>query len=396
MKIKKIIFLTSFLMGMFLVPFSSYSQESNSSKPKLIIFHSFNCHSCIKVKKEIMPEIEKKFKDKIIIEYRDIADIENYKLLLSLQEKHKIKLSNDLPIFYFGGGFLNREAQISRKWEPFLARSLPITGGEKAQAGPQIDLISRFKDFRLFTIVSAGLIDGINPCAFTVIVFFISFLVLQGYKRKELIAIGLCFIFAVFLTYLLLGLGLFSFLYRINGFWLITKTVNLLIGIFSIILGIFAVFDFIKFKKTGTTEGLTLQLPQSIKNQIHKVVGLHYRVDKKSGENNPGRPLFKLILSALITGFLISLLEAVCTGQTYLPTITFILKTAPDLQLQAFGYLLLYNIMFTVPLLIIFIFALLGVTTEQFSDFLKSRLPIIKILMAILFFGLGIFLVLRA
>ncbi len=396
MNIKKIIFLTSFLIGMFLVPFSSYSQESNSSKPKLIIFHSFTCHSCIKVKKEIMPEIEKKFKDKIIIEYRDIADIENYKLLLSLQEKHKIKLSNDLPIFYFGGGFLNGEAQISRKWEPFLTRSLQITGGEKAQVGPQIDLISRFKDFRLFTIVSAGLIDGINPCAFTVIVFFISFLALQGYKRKELIVIGLCFIFAVFLTYFLLGLGLFSFLYRINGFWLITKTVNLLIGIFSIILGIFAVLDFIKFKKTGKTEGLALQLPQSIKNQIHKVVGLHYRVDKKSGGSSSGSPLFKLILSALITGFLVSLLEAVCTGQTYLPTITFILKTTPYLKLQAFGYLLLYNLMFIIPLLIIFILALLGVTTEQFSNFLKSRLPIIKILMAILFFGLGIFLVFRA
>jgi threonine/homoserine/homoserine lactone efflux protein len=51
--------------------------------------------------------------------------------------------------------------------------------------------------------------------------------------------------------------------------------------------------------------------------------------------------------------------------------------------------------MFIVPLLIIFLFALLGVTSEQFSKFLKKHLLMIKILMAALFFALGIFLIWR-
>jgi len=97
----------------------------------------------------------------------------------------------------------------------------------------------------------------------------------------------------------------------------------------------------------------------------------------------------------LITGFLVSLLEAVCTGQTYLPTITFILKTT-TLKLHALAYLVIYNLMFVVPLFIIFIFALLGITSGQFSNFLKKHLLLIKLLMAILFFGLGIFLIWRA
>ncbi|MCX5709531.1 MAG: hypothetical protein NT088_02230, partial [Candidatus Omnitrophica bacterium] len=100
-----------------------------------------------------------------------------------------------------------------------------------------------------------------------------------------------------------------------------------------------------------------------------------------------------LVLSALITGFLVSLLEAVCTGQTYLPTIVFILKGYRDVK--ALAFLLIYNLMFVIPLFVIFLFAVLGVTSEQFSKFLREKLGMVKIFMAALFFGLGIFLIWR-
>jgi cytochrome c biogenesis protein CcdA len=99
-------------------------------------------------------------------------------------------------------------------------------------------------------------------------------------------------------------------------------------------------------------------------------------------------------MSALIIGLLVSILEGVCTGQTYIPIITFV-RVKTYLRLQAIGYLLLYNLMFIVPLLIIFFFALLGVTSDEFSKFLKKHLLTIKILMAILFFSLGILLIWR-
>ncbi len=370
----------------------AYAQESISNLRKLIVFYSPGCQRCAEIKNQVLPGIEKKFKGKIQLEYRDIDDIKNYKFLLSLEKASGAKVRNSLPVFYIEGNFLNGDREIKRDLEPFIARALRMSAGVQAQALPQIDLISRFKAFRLFTIISVGLVDGINPCAFTVIVFFISFLALQGYLKRELIGIGLCFIFAVFVTYLLIGLGAFGFFYRLNQFWLVAKVINFFIGGFSIVLGILALYDFFKFKKTGKTEDLTLQLPQAVKNQIHKVVGLHYRVAKNQEGGVSKKHFFRLILSALITGFLVSLLEAVCTGQTYLPTISFILKTT-HLKLQAFAYLVLYNLMFVVPLLAIFVFALLGVTSERFSQILRRRLPAIKILMAVLFFGLGIFLI---
>ena len=50
-----------------------------------------------------MPAIEAEFKDSLRIEYRNVDDIENYKLLLSMEEKYQSKIRNILPVFYFEG-----------------------------------------------------------------------------------------------------------------------------------------------------------------------------------------------------------------------------------------------------------------------------------------------------
>jgi hypothetical protein len=388
------------ILGLFFALFfigntMAHANERFSDLPVLMVFYSPTCHSCIKVKSEIMPEIEKESAGRYLIEYRNIEEIENFKLLVGLKEKHNVALSNDMPVFYFNGNFLNGETQIGNTWKDFLTRSLFATGGVGKQDLPQVDLVSCFKNFKLLAVSGAGLIDGINPCAFTVLVFFISFLALQGYVKKELIAIGASFILAVFVAYLLIGVGAFSFLYQMHGFKAVIKMTNMAIGSLTILFGMLALYDFFKYKTTGKTDGLVLQLPKAVKEQIHRVIRTQHRVDRQGQGSAEKRHLWPLIFSALTTGFLVSILEAVCTGQTYLPIIAFILKTT-DLKLQALFYLVLYNFMFVVPLIVIFIFALLGATSVHFTGFLKKHLALIKITMALLFFSLGVFLFLRA
>ncbi|MDD5108107.1 MAG: hypothetical protein PHC29_01150 [Candidatus Omnitrophica bacterium] len=381
-----------FLLFTFLLPVGLFALDQ-SDLPKLIIFHSAGCHNCIKVKQEVMPTIENEFKGKLIFEYRDIEKIEDYKILLGLLQNSGSELKFDVPFFYLEGKFLNAKGAVKDNLRNFILAGLKASP-LRAPAVP-FDLISYFKSFVPATIIIAGLEDGINPCAFTVIVFFISFLSVQGYRRRDLVFIGGAFILAVFLTYLGIGLGIFNVLYHFKGFWVVTRLLNLTIGFLSLLFGIFAVSDFIKYKKTGSTDELILQLPKSIKERIHKVVGFFYRRNSQEKQSKISPGLNKLIFSALISGFLVSLLEAVCTGQVYLPTISFVLK-ASSLKLQALGYLLLYNTMFIIPLVVIFIFALLGTSSLQFSGFLKRNLGMIKIFMAILFFSLGVFLIWKA
>jgi cytochrome c biogenesis protein CcdA len=167
------------------------------------------------------------------------------------------------------------------------------------------------------------------------------------------------------------------------------------VGSFSILLGVLALYDFFKFKKTGSADTLILQLPRAIKEKIHSLIGSRYRKAGSDKEESSKSEVFRLVVGAFTTGFLVSLLEAVCTGQMYLPTITFVLR-ATSLKLPALGYLLLYNFMFIIPLIFIFLLSLAGATSAQFAKFFKKYLAAIKIIMAMLFFILGIFLVWRA
>jgi len=391
--LKKITPAILLLAGLLAAPLSS--RAASYSEPNVLtVFHSPVCHKCVKVKAELMPVIEKKFKGRVAINYRDVTDMENYKALIALKAKYAPDLKVILPVFFLRGKFLNGRADMDKELEPFINFSLGAQAGYVEEQAA-VDLLDYFKSFTALAIISAGLIDGINPCAFTVIVFFISFLALQGYRKRELVVIGLSFIASVCATYILIGLGFFNFLYWMKGFQAFIKVFNIAIGLFSIILGFLAARDFIKFKKTGSTEGLTLQLPASVKNQIHRVIGSQYRKGKEERQVASATSIFQLVVSALVTGFLVSLLEAVCTGQTYVPTIGFILKTT-QFKPQALGFLLLYNFMFIVPLLVIFFLALFGVTSGQFSSFLKKHMLTIKALMCLLFFGLGIFIIWRA
>ncbi|MGA2775667.1 MAG: hypothetical protein ABSE81_06375 [Candidatus Omnitrophota bacterium] len=379
------------IIGVVIVLFLAvYSFAKAEGMRRLIVFFSPSCHACAQAKKTVIPEIAKQYASRVEIEYRDITDIENYKFLLSLKAAQKDTSPVAIPVFYFEGNFL-----VGLKSAENLHKIIEASLNKPLGPLPEsiVDLYEHFKSFRPLVIFSAALIDGINPCAFTVIVFFMSFLAFQGYRRRVLIIVGLTFIFAVFLTYLLLRIGIFQFIYRLEGFFLLSRIVNLGIGVFSIILGFFAVYDFYKFKKTGRSEGLALQLPQAVKNQIHSIISSHYRRSTAEKEEGKHENVSSLIVSLFITGFLVSLLEAVCTGQTYLPTIVFILKAYRSFK--ALAYLLIYNLLFIMPLVIIFLCAVLGATSVDCSAFMKKRLALIKILMAILFFSLGAFLIWR-
>jgi cytochrome c biogenesis protein CcdA len=255
---------------------------------------------------------------------------------------------------------------------------------------PAIDLVTRFKLFSPLAVFAAGLIDGINPCAFTAIIFFISFLTLQGYSKRQILTIGLSFIIAVFITYVLIGLGLFKFLFKLKGYPTAVNFLYLGGAILCFVLAGLAFYDFLKFRRTRQSQSLVLQLPDSLKNKIHRIIGLYYRKTKDKDTNQMS--ILRLIISAFVVGFFVSLFEAACTGQVYLPTIVYVLKYT-HMKLEAFFYLLLYNLMFIFPLWIIMLFALWGVSSQQFSKFTQKHMGTIKILMMVLFLGLGLFLI---
>lgn len=379
--IKKLI-LSFCLLGIFFCA-SAYAE---AEKPLLVrVFHSPTCKACHKVIHDVIPAIAQKYGSRVEWKYLDIADQAEYEKFLELEEKTGRELGT--PTILIGRRVLVGVTQAADGLDKAIQYELVARSAPVVLKGRGVDLLERFRSFGPLAIITAGLVDGINPCAFTVIVFFVSFLNFMGYRRREMALIGSAYVVAVFLTYLALGLGLFNALYSLRGFLAVTKVIYWVIGGLSLFLGCLAMNDYFLYKKTGRTDDMALQLPAALKSKIHSIVGEHYRKERTV----PAGALWGLFTSALAVGFMVSLLEAVCTGQLYLPTIIFVLKEG-SLRARALFYLVLYNGMFIAPLVLVLLLALLGASSKDFESFTRRHFALIKIAMAAVFFALGVVL----
>ncbi|MCK4912599.1 MAG: hypothetical protein KAS05_02620 [Candidatus Omnitrophica bacterium] len=366
-----------FLLIFLILPISSFAKE----KVTATLFYSTHCKICHELREEFLPQIEEQYKENVEWErFNTTENVEGLNLLISLTEQFSLKEAL-IPSIMIGDILLVGEEDIKGRLD--VAIRIALEAEKSPISFLKTDVVDFFKKFSVLTVIGNGLIDGINPCAFAVIVFFISFLGVYGYKKKEIIYVGTFYCLSVFITYLLIGLGFFNFFYSLEQIYFIVKTFYYFIAIFCFLMAMAAVRDYYKFKKTGHSEEAILQLPKFLKKRINLVIGSRMR-EKKGG-------IWGLCVSSFIVGFLVSLLEAVCTGQVYLPTIVFILKNT-DLKIKAATYLFLYNLMFVLPLIIIFLLSLAGVKSTKFNNFLKKNVGRIKILMALVFFCLGLFM----
>ena len=183
------------------------------------------------------------------------------------------------------------------------------------------------------------------------------------------------FSLSVFLTYFLIGTGALKMITSLSFLPLVRKIFVLVTAIIVLILGIVSLYDYLQFKKKGTTKDAKLQLPPFLKKLIHSTIRKNVR-------------LSNYVLMAAVTGFVVSLLELACTGQIYLPTIMFI-STIPDMKINALFYLLFYNLMFVIPLIVVFSLVYWGTSSAQLASLTQKNFGKIKIAMALLFFGLA-------
>jgi cytochrome c biogenesis protein CcdA len=83
-------------------------------------------------------------------------------------------------------------------------------------AAAQVQVEQRVESLTLPVVMLAGLIDGVNPCAFATIIFFLSYLQIARRTPREMLMVGIAFISAVFLAYFLAGLVLHKVLEQVT------------------------------------------------------------------------------------------------------------------------------------------------------------------------------------
>jgi hypothetical protein len=75
-----------------------------------------------------------------------------------------------------------------------------------------------------------------------------------------------------------------------------------------------------------------------------------------------------------------------------LPTIIFVVSQ-PELRVRALAFLVLYNLLFILPLMVVFVMAYYGTGSQQLTRFLQQKAAAVKLGMALLFAALAVWLV---
>lgn len=223
-------------------------------------------------------------------------------------------------------------------------------------------------------IFLAGLVDGINPCAFTTLLFFMSYLGLRGGSKRRMALAGLSFAAGVFLAYFLLGLGL------VNTLRMGNKLAGLRLALKLVVTGLTTWFCILSIRdvyylRKGKSSELVLKLPEA----------LRLRIDASIRKGMRNRAFH---LSLFGTGVLVSLLELACTGQVYFPAISFMVQS--DASWLGIGSLVLYNFAFITPLLAILVFVLLGLRQDSLRNYFMRHIAATKLALAAVFAVLAV------
>lgn len=214
------------------------------------------------------------------------------------------------------------------------------------------------------TVVVAALIDSINPCAIGVLVFMIVFLSSLEGARKKIFVLGLIYIAVVYITYLLAGIVLTRILAGIT----IINTIYTILGYIVIGLGLVDIVD-----------GLT-QNPKPL-------LSIPNRASPKIKEL-----MTKATIPAVMAlGVMVSLFELPCTGGVYIAITGLIARNGFDLH--AVELLALYNFIFVLPLLIIMLLAVFGLSSDTIENWRKKNRSWMRLIIGVGMVLLGIVMV---
>lgn len=209
-------------------------------------------------------------------------------------------------------------------------------------------------------VAITGFLDGIHPCAIAILIFFMAFLITLKRKTKDILGLGAVYIFVIFLTYLGIGVGFFSGMmlfgqhhfFAILGSWLL------------IFLGLI-----------------------NLKNYFFPQWRLGFKIPRVSNEKIRGILKKSTLPTVIVAAFLVGLCSVPCSGGIYV-AITALLASKTTF-LTGFLYLLLYNFMFVLPLIILLALSTNPYTLVKLGNWQQKHKKTQKIVMGLLMIIIG-------
>ena len=323
----------------------------------LVFFHEHGCSHCARTE-AILEELAPQYPELEIVRY-EIHDEGSMDLLAGLLGAYVVDIGS-VPMLFIGDvamiggvfyGLYDEPYEASGRAEEMaldqaireaIAADAPSPFSRVPQAGDQ-EGSSLAEQLTIPAVVLAAAADSVNPCTFAVLVLLLGTLLVAGRKGRVLQA-GLAFTIAIYISYFLMGIGIFTAIQAAG----IQRPFILGVSSLAILLGLWNMKDYFAYGKW-----FTIEVPQRWRPTVKRITSSVVSV--------PG---------AFAVGVLDSLFLLPCSSGPYIAILALLSKTTS--RGTGMLYLLLYNFIFIVPLLVITLAVHFGFTTTARAERWRS------------------------
>lgn len=333
---------------------------------------------------EVIPVLQERYAGLYVLNKWDIGLEEHYLKLVVYMEQRGVQDNAYVFMVIDGQDVLAGFEAMAERLFPLMdeclaahledAAAVSATASVSPPAGREL-VAKRIERFTFMGVLVGGLIDGVNPCAISTLVFLISVLSMSRVSGWNLLFIGVAFCLASFLTYTAIGFGVLRALHALSCFQTVRTIVNFILVAALAGFAVYSFRDAFRYRKTRMAKDVTLQLPEKVKQTIHRIVRVGF--GKKAQ-----------VPAAFTVGAAVTALESVCTGQVYVPTLALVVKSGTAVA-SGLSYLVLYNLMFILPLVVVFLLTYRGLTLTRLIEWSVRNVFVSKLLMGGFFLALA-------
>lgn len=305
------------------------------------------------------------------INYINIGDFNNIPLAQWFYQKYHIEEKDQkAPALFYQNGCLQGFEEIKNGMPGVISRGEARNWQDVDYVPASVNEGFTMADWGM--LVVTGLTNGLNPCGLSILFLLISLLLT---KKEKIRRLGMAFILAKIVTYLLLGTVFSSILGQLST-TVIEPVQRVLKIVLVVFITIFAILNFVDIYFTSREKygEVKMQLPAKLK-----------RFNQKYLEKVLQRSSKSLVGVVFLAGIVISVGEFLCTGQLYLASVIYVMDKQGAFGWSAFLMFAVYLICMSIPLLIIVYAADRSAKLLNISEFVRKREPLVKFLYGVLF-----------
>jgi cytochrome c biogenesis protein CcdA len=217
-------------------------------------------------------------------------------------------------------------------------------------------------------VLLSGLVNGLNPCALLVFVYFVG-VVSVHQPGKSVLKLGAFYVLSIFIVHLALGLGLLR-LFLLSGY---VKVISRVYAVFLLLLAS------LSFKSAFRREAtFPVRIPKRLISPVAETFSRSWIKTSAMG-------------AALLFGGIAAVLEFPCASGVYAAMIALL-----SLQgMESMTFFLGYNFMFIVPLMILLALSYSITSAQSLKETIERHKHLSRGISALLLLGLGILLLIR-